>query len=68
MKQKRNDPCPCGSSKKYKKCCAMKEWRTYMEQKETNARPRKIRKVSDEDILESIFAGTQQLASGTAKP
>jgi uncharacterized protein YecA (UPF0149 family) len=20
-KQKRNDPCPCGSGKKYKKCC-----------------------------------------------
>ena len=21
----RNDPCPCGSGKKYKKCCALKE-------------------------------------------
>ena len=21
---KRNEPCPCGSGKKYKKCCAMK--------------------------------------------
>jgi uncharacterized protein YecA (UPF0149 family) len=21
-KVKRNDPCPCGSGKKYKKCCA----------------------------------------------
>ncbi len=20
----RNDPCPCGSGKKYKKCCALK--------------------------------------------
>jgi len=25
MKIGRNDPCPCGSGKKYKKCCAMKE-------------------------------------------
>ena len=27
VKQKvgRNDPCPCGSGKKYKKCCGMKE-------------------------------------------
>jgi uncharacterized protein YecA (UPF0149 family) len=21
----RNDPCPCGSGKKYKKCCLLKE-------------------------------------------
>jgi hypothetical protein len=24
-KANRNDPCPCGSGKKYKKCCALKE-------------------------------------------
>jgi hypothetical protein len=24
-KQKRNDPCLCGSGKKYKKCCIQKE-------------------------------------------
>lgn len=23
----RNDPCPCGSGKKYKHCCALKEQR-----------------------------------------
>ncbi|HAO21754.1 MAG: hypothetical protein BWK80_28225 [Desulfobacteraceae bacterium IS3] len=23
----RNDPCPCGSGKKYKKCCLMKKQR-----------------------------------------
>ena len=23
-KVKRNDPCPCGSGKKYKKCCELK--------------------------------------------
>ena len=23
MKIGRNDPCPCGSGKKYKKCCAL---------------------------------------------
>ena len=22
----RNDPCPCGSGKKYKKCCELKEY------------------------------------------
>jgi hypothetical protein len=25
MKTGRNDPCPCGSGQKYKKCCAGKE-------------------------------------------
>ena len=25
MKPERNDPCPCGSGKKYKKCCYLKE-------------------------------------------
>jgi len=25
MKVNRNDPCPCGSGKKYKKCCLLKE-------------------------------------------
>lgn len=24
----RNDPCPCGSGKKYKKCCGLKEQQT----------------------------------------
>jgi uncharacterized protein YecA (UPF0149 family) len=24
-KVNRNDPCPCGSSKKYKKCCMVKD-------------------------------------------
>lgn len=24
-KKKRNDPCPCGSGKKYKKCCGAKK-------------------------------------------
>jgi hypothetical protein len=28
MKAKRNDPCPCGSGKKYKKCCLEKEQKT----------------------------------------
>jgi hypothetical protein len=27
-KPRRNDACPCGSGRKYKKCCALKERRT----------------------------------------
>ena len=25
MRPERNDPCPCGSGKKYKKCCSAKD-------------------------------------------
>ena len=28
----RNDPCPCGSNKKYKKCCLLKPLTTQVEQ------------------------------------
>ncbi len=28
-KANRNDPCPCGSGKKYKKCCGLKELETH---------------------------------------
>ena len=31
MKIGRNEPCPCGSGKKYKHCCLVKEWnKTYI--------------------------------------
>lgn len=36
MENKRNDPCPCGSGKKYKKCCGLKE----AQEKASQARPR----------------------------
>ncbi|HEY5682465.1 MAG TPA: SEC-C metal-binding domain-containing protein, partial [Sulfuricaulis sp.] len=28
MKPERNDPCPCGSGKKYKKCCGSSQQQT----------------------------------------
>jgi hypothetical protein len=33
MEIKRNDPCPCGSGKKYKKCCGLKEAKSRQEQR-----------------------------------
>ncbi len=33
MKAKRNDPCPCGSGKKYKKCCYDKDTKKGFEAK-----------------------------------
>ncbi len=32
MKTRRNEPCPCGSGKKYKKCCLKKEEQTHREE------------------------------------
>lgn len=47
MKTGRNEPCPCGSGKKYKKCCLMKD------QPVTLTRPR-IHKTCDELIPELL--------------
>jgi len=47
MKVGRNDPCPCGSGRKYKKCCAMKD----MKLRNTASRPSRedfpVRKIDD---------------------
>lgn len=39
-KVKRNDPCPCGSGKKYKKCCLLKESSDHSSSRVENARGR----------------------------
>ncbi|UCH82539.1 MAG: SEC-C domain-containing protein, partial [Nitrospiraceae bacterium] len=44
MQTGRNDPCPCGSGKKYKKCCLSK---TYKER----GREDSIRSKSVQDLL-----------------
>lgn len=33
----RNDPCPCGSGKKYKRCCALKTWEDFGPSRESLA-------------------------------
>src|SRR4051812_13585756 len=40
MKTGRNDPCPCGSGKKYKKCCLPKEELSAAAVRESMARGR----------------------------
>ena len=35
----RNSPCPCGSGKKYKKCCLSKDEKTESKFEEPNATP-----------------------------
>jgi len=31
MKTGRNEPCPCGSGKKTKRCCGVEAWKTHPE-------------------------------------
>jgi len=46
----RNDPCPCGSGLKYKKCCLGKEGRTSRDLKDWYFKEHKIRLKGKEDI------------------
>ena len=36
MKLGRNEPCPCGSGKKYKNCCLGKEYKPYCDHSKHN--------------------------------
>ena len=36
MKLGRNEPCPCGSGKKYKNCCLGKEYKPYCDHSKYN--------------------------------
>lgn len=57
----RNDPCPCGSGKKYKKCCGMK--------KKLSARKANvISSTSKGSLLDRISAGGVFTASSQEKP
>lgn len=52
----RNEPCPCGSGKKYKKCCINKE--------KYEVPDRKVKKENreiDEEMLFNLFYGVQDL-------
>lgn len=61
----RNDPCPCGSGKKYKKCCMKKDEEKSKEEKkfciETYDRESEESYVSGgiEDLYNAMFAGSE---------
>jgi len=47
LKVGRNDPCPCGSGKKYKKCCMLKdEKRIQSDESENTAAPSEDKKLN----------------------
>jgi hypothetical protein len=48
----RNDPCPCGSGKKYKKCCLLKEQQGYEQKRSVAGR----RKDETDDFFEDLPA------------
>lgn len=63
VKIKRNDPCPCGSGKKYKKCHRVIEWEEEKE-KRINLinKIRRVQKEQQEELeyeLAAIELGTQ---------
>ena len=51
----RNDPCPCGSGKKYKKCCLIKKQRDFSEEYIRNLVNETDKKLFDELIRFSVI-------------
>jgi hypothetical protein len=62
----RNDPCPCGSGKKYKKCCELKE-APKQTHKPLNARSISVQTASP-DRMERVKSLFEKKASEEAKP
>ncbi len=51
----RNDPCPCGSGKKYKKCCLMKTYTEIGKEESISKRITKdILRVLNENLREHL--------------
>ena len=63
MKIGRNDPCPCGSGLKYKKCCFGKAEVETLEVKERYFRQYKIRLKSQQDVEQIRRAGRLTVAT-----
>ena len=73
MKVGRNDPCPCGSGLKYKKCCLRRQKAAGMDQKAVYAQKYNIRLKSAADVNGIRTAGalvlkTLDLVEGTIRP
>ncbi len=72
-KMGRNDPCPCGSGKKFKKCCLKTNDLPFASLKKTYAKKYQIKFKSEVDIEGIRAAGklvleTLDLAAGAIKP
>jgi len=54
MKPGRNDPCPCGSGKKYKKCCYLTEQNTVVKKFMESQDIQNIQDDNDDDFYDDI--------------
>lgn len=74
MRVGRNDPCPCGSGLKYKKCCADKEAAGYSREERTSVRAKLTDYVADflgpedDDALDQFWADLQDLPGRASDP
>jgi hypothetical protein len=51
----RNDPCPCGSGKKYKKCCELKEKHKKFHAEVLSSSAPQDRETKDTSRVSSLF-------------
>ena len=61
MEVGRNDPCPCGSGKKYKKCCLLKEQNTVSENNLKSQNLKNIQKENKNNEQEFHFNALNNL-------
>jgi hypothetical protein len=66
VKASRNDPCPCGSSKKYKKCCLLKEALPLTTSARSAADKKRLVKSSNEFPVAGCLINTDWQESGLA--
>lgn len=64
MKTGRNDPCPCGSGKKYKKCCIGKENIIQFPQE---SKSQKINSIPRELLQQTGFSSTEEMDGAMEK-
>lgn len=62
MNQGRNDPCSCGSGKKYKRCCLVSEYAAELER-----RAAKRKRIEDEMIRASEVQADPSLMTPTER-
>jgi len=63
----RNDPCPCGSGLKYKKCCLARQGDQQEPDEVESARVKAFKKMSEENWLEAID-GFKSVLDGVSDP
>lgn len=61
----RNDPCPCGSGAKYKKCCETKQKHKKFHAERISADAPQVRAIKNVQVLSGLF---NQKAQAVASP